>query len=143
MKISNSNKFQLKMRVFWDIAPRSLVGVDRHFRGAFCLHHQGVEFQLFERLDSGNFSYSFFYEICYLSILLSDRIYFFFYLIVINMLSLTLAGSFTVGFLHPDGQLSVHYAPTRLVTETDRISKRMCFINKQCKGDSPKHKHWL
>jgi hypothetical protein len=62
------------MRIFWDVAPRSLVGVDRYFRGAFCLHHQGVEFQLFERLDSGNFSSSFFYEICYLSILLSDRI---------------------------------------------------------------------
>jgi hypothetical protein len=23
----------------WDIAPCSLVGVDRHFRGAYCLHN--------------------------------------------------------------------------------------------------------
>jgi hypothetical protein len=28
----------MKMRVFWDIAPYSLVGVDRRFRGAYCLH---------------------------------------------------------------------------------------------------------
>jgi hypothetical protein len=30
----------MKIRAFWDIAPCSL-GVDRHFRGAYCLHHQG------------------------------------------------------------------------------------------------------
>jgi hypothetical protein len=29
------------MRVFWDIAPCSLAGVDRRFRRAFCFHHQG------------------------------------------------------------------------------------------------------
>jgi hypothetical protein len=29
----------LKMRAFWDIAPCNLVGVDRRFRGAYCLHH--------------------------------------------------------------------------------------------------------
>jgi hypothetical protein len=33
----------LKMRVFWDIAPCSLVGVDRHFRGTYCFHHQRDE----------------------------------------------------------------------------------------------------
>jgi hypothetical protein len=27
----------MKMRVFWNIAPCSLVGVDRRFRGAYCL----------------------------------------------------------------------------------------------------------
>jgi hypothetical protein len=32
-----------KMTVFWDFAPRSLVEVDRRFRGAYCLHHQGDE----------------------------------------------------------------------------------------------------
>jgi hypothetical protein len=26
------------MKVFWDIAPRSLVEVDRRFRGAYCLY---------------------------------------------------------------------------------------------------------
>jgi hypothetical protein len=31
----------MKMTAFWDIAPCSLVEVDRHFRGAYCLHHQG------------------------------------------------------------------------------------------------------
>jgi hypothetical protein len=29
----------MKMRVFWDIAPCTLSGVDRRFRGAHCLHH--------------------------------------------------------------------------------------------------------
>jgi hypothetical protein len=32
----------MKMRAFWYIAPCSL-GVDRRFRGAYCLHHQGDE----------------------------------------------------------------------------------------------------
>jgi hypothetical protein len=29
------------VRVFWDIAPCSLVEINRRFRGAYCLHHQG------------------------------------------------------------------------------------------------------
>jgi hypothetical protein len=33
-----------KIRAFWDIAPCSLVVVDRRFRGSYCLHHQGDEF---------------------------------------------------------------------------------------------------
>jgi hypothetical protein len=33
----------LNMTVFWDVAPCSLVEVDRHFRGAYGLHHQGDE----------------------------------------------------------------------------------------------------
>jgi hypothetical protein len=32
----------MKFRVFWDVAPCSKVDVDRRFRGAHCLHHQGV-----------------------------------------------------------------------------------------------------
>jgi hypothetical protein len=32
---------RMKMRAFWDIALYSLVGVDWHFRGVYCLHHQG------------------------------------------------------------------------------------------------------
>jgi hypothetical protein len=28
----------MKMRVFWDIVPRSLVAADRRFRDAYCLH---------------------------------------------------------------------------------------------------------
>jgi hypothetical protein len=35
----------MKMIAFWDIAPRSLIVVDRHFRGAYCLHHQGDEWR--------------------------------------------------------------------------------------------------
>jgi hypothetical protein len=31
----------MKIIVFWDIAPYSLVEVDRRFRGVYCLHHQG------------------------------------------------------------------------------------------------------
>jgi hypothetical protein len=33
----------MKMTAFWDIVPCSLVEVDRRFRGAYCLHHQGDE----------------------------------------------------------------------------------------------------
>jgi hypothetical protein len=29
------------MIAFWNIAPRSVVGVDRRFRDAYCPHHQG------------------------------------------------------------------------------------------------------
>jgi hypothetical protein len=31
----------MKMAVFWDVAPCSLVEIDWHFRGAYCLHNQG------------------------------------------------------------------------------------------------------
>jgi hypothetical protein len=31
----------MKFRLFWDVAPCSHVEVDRRFRGAYCLHHQG------------------------------------------------------------------------------------------------------
>jgi hypothetical protein len=31
----------IQIRVFWDVAPFSLVGADRRFIGAYCLHHQG------------------------------------------------------------------------------------------------------
>jgi hypothetical protein len=37
----NEPKKSLKMAIFWDVAPSSLVDTDRHFRGAYCLHHQG------------------------------------------------------------------------------------------------------
>jgi hypothetical protein len=30
------------MDVFWDVAPCSLVEIDRCFGGAYCFHHQGV-----------------------------------------------------------------------------------------------------
>jgi hypothetical protein len=33
----------MKFRVFWDVAPSSQVDADRHFRGVYCLHHQGEE----------------------------------------------------------------------------------------------------
>jgi hypothetical protein len=31
----------LKIKAFWGVQPCSLVGVDRRFRGAYCLRHQG------------------------------------------------------------------------------------------------------
>jgi hypothetical protein len=31
----------MKMTAFWDVALCSFVDVDRRFRGAYCLHHQG------------------------------------------------------------------------------------------------------
>jgi hypothetical protein len=36
----------MKTRAFWDIVPCS-VGVDRRFRGAYCLHHQGDDIKMF------------------------------------------------------------------------------------------------
>jgi hypothetical protein len=35
------------MKFSWDVAPCSHVEVDRRFRGAYCLHHQGNFFFLF------------------------------------------------------------------------------------------------
>jgi hypothetical protein len=32
----------MKIRAFWDVAPCSLIGVDRRFRGLYCLHHQAM-----------------------------------------------------------------------------------------------------
>jgi hypothetical protein len=37
----------MEVRAFWDMAPCSLVEVDRRFRGSYCLHHKG------DRLDDG------------------------------------------------------------------------------------------
>jgi hypothetical protein len=34
----------IKKRVFWDISPCSLAGVDRLFIRAYCVHHQGGEY---------------------------------------------------------------------------------------------------
>jgi hypothetical protein len=31
----------MKFRVFWDTAPYIQLKMDRRFRGAYCLHHQG------------------------------------------------------------------------------------------------------
>jgi hypothetical protein len=28
----------MNMAVYWDVAPFSLVDIDRHFRGAYCRH---------------------------------------------------------------------------------------------------------
>jgi hypothetical protein len=33
----------VKIRAIWDVASCILVGVDRCFRGAYCLHHQGCD----------------------------------------------------------------------------------------------------
>jgi hypothetical protein len=33
----------MKMTVIWDVALCSLIETDRHFRGFYCLHHQGDE----------------------------------------------------------------------------------------------------
>jgi hypothetical protein len=37
-------------RVFWDVDPCSHVEVDRRFRGAYCLHHQGDEYAAREKI---------------------------------------------------------------------------------------------
>jgi hypothetical protein len=35
----------MKMAVFWDIAPCSLVHTDRRFRGTYCFHDQGIPYR--------------------------------------------------------------------------------------------------
>jgi hypothetical protein len=39
----------MKLTALWDIAPRSLVGVYRHFRGVYCPHHQGDKSEMYSR----------------------------------------------------------------------------------------------
>jgi hypothetical protein len=34
--------FHIKIAVVWDVAPCSLVDIDHHFRGAYCLPHQAL-----------------------------------------------------------------------------------------------------
>jgi hypothetical protein len=43
----------MKFRVFLDVAPFSLIGVDRRFRGTYYLHHQGDH-----RLEDGGGTHS-------------------------------------------------------------------------------------
>jgi hypothetical protein len=33
----------MKITAFWDIASCSLVAMDRHFRGAYCHHHDNAD----------------------------------------------------------------------------------------------------
>jgi hypothetical protein len=40
------NKLNMTFKIFWDVAPCSQVEVDRRFRGAYLLHHQGDEWRL-------------------------------------------------------------------------------------------------
>jgi hypothetical protein len=40
----------MKFRVFWDVLPCSQVDVNRRFRCAYCLHHQGDEWALREKI---------------------------------------------------------------------------------------------
>jgi hypothetical protein len=37
------NAYCLKMVVFCDVAPCGVLDIDQHFRGAYCLYHQGDE----------------------------------------------------------------------------------------------------
>jgi hypothetical protein len=40
-KVVTKHTQTLKFRVFWDVTPCSHVEVERSFRRAYCLHHQG------------------------------------------------------------------------------------------------------
>jgi hypothetical protein len=42
-KSKTVNTHSHEVRVFWDVAPCSHTEVDRRYRGAYCLHHQGDE----------------------------------------------------------------------------------------------------
>jgi hypothetical protein len=46
-----------KIRTFWDVALCSLIGIDRRFRGAYCLHHQDYELPLLLNSGFSNESY--------------------------------------------------------------------------------------
>jgi hypothetical protein len=41
VNVDTGIRFSLKLRVFWDVLPRSQIDFKRHFRDACCLHHQG------------------------------------------------------------------------------------------------------
>jgi hypothetical protein len=34
--------FAVKIRAFWDVAARSIIGVNRRFRCVYCLHYQAL-----------------------------------------------------------------------------------------------------
>jgi hypothetical protein len=42
-EVDNVNVLNLKIAIFWNVAPYGLVETDRRFRGVCCLHHQGDE----------------------------------------------------------------------------------------------------
>jgi hypothetical protein len=48
------HKMYIKMIVFWDVAPCSLVEIDPRFRGAYCLHHQGDEWAVWTAVRTWN-----------------------------------------------------------------------------------------
>jgi hypothetical protein len=35
------NVYMKQIAVVWDVAPSNMVGTDRRFRGAYCLHYEG------------------------------------------------------------------------------------------------------
>jgi hypothetical protein len=45
----------MKMIVLWDVAPCSLVQIDRRFRGVYCLHHtlrhENMKYYLFHEVS--------------------------------------------------------------------------------------------
>jgi hypothetical protein len=47
------------MTLFWYVAPCSLEEIDRHFRGAYCLHHQG-ELLMMEAVSTSETSVNFY-----------------------------------------------------------------------------------
>jgi hypothetical protein len=42
----------MRIRAFWNLAPCSLVGVDRRFRDAYYFHHQGIVDDLKENISN-------------------------------------------------------------------------------------------
>jgi hypothetical protein len=51
-RMNGRSSVSLKMAVFWDVAPCSLVDIDRRFRAAYYLHHQGVDIHNPDDADS-------------------------------------------------------------------------------------------
>jgi hypothetical protein len=68
----------MKLTAFWNIASSSLVGVDRHFRGAYCLHHVCLKMETIRTCETSVYSnettWRYIPESCYVRMkLLSNR----------------------------------------------------------------------
>jgi hypothetical protein len=50
----------MKMTVFWEVAPCSLVEIYWRFKGAYCLHHQGGESVMMEAASTSETSINFY-----------------------------------------------------------------------------------
>jgi hypothetical protein len=60
MRFQVLTAMSMKVTVFWDVAPCSLVEVYQHFRGACCLHHQDIITLMLEAVTTPETSVNFY-----------------------------------------------------------------------------------